>query len=168
MAQAALRSAYLGAAIFAGAAVVATLLALWHVKYLEKLVQSFEGWLTLLVFCLAAVLATTLSFALFNWIEWRLTRGPLVLRALLFGPFVTVVSHLIYGFFYLPLFEALPGAGLNLGWRGTFEFAVIFGFQTLPYSIQITLPVGIVAALLFECLERRLASHTGDQAKAAE
>ena len=150
------RSTCLGAVIFAGAVVVACsfhfgLLAAEKPAYL-----SFVGATFLLQFYLPALPAAVASFALFHWLGWRLPRGPLLLRGLVFGPLVVVVAHLVYGFFFLPFAEGIQIVTRDhyvFNWRSSAEMAIFAGYLTMFHALHITLPLGVVAALLFEWLE---------------
>jgi hypothetical protein len=166
MAQRASKDVYLGVAVFGSAAVPATIAALWYVGFLGFFTSNLSGWVTVFVYCLAAALSTVFSFTLFDWFDWRLSRGPLLLRALSFAPLVVVVSHLVFGFFYVPLALLLTVDASDVEWREAFEMAFLFGYDTILYSIEITLPFGIAAAVLFEVLKRRRMQASGDHVEA--
>lgn len=166
---AASRNSYLGAAIFAVAVVVACLFHFGLLATEKPAYLSVAGATFLLQFYLPALPAAVASFALFNWLGWRLPRGPLLLRGLLFGSLVVVVAHLIYGFFFQPFAEVIQVVTRDyyvINWRSSAEMAFFAGYWTMFHALHITLPIGIAAALLFEWLECRPRSTT--EARAVE
>jgi hypothetical protein len=152
------RPVYLGAVVFASAAVVATLTAmLMHGvphpdSSLSKVIWIRSTW------SLAAGISAALSFAAVSRFDWRLRCEPLLGRALIVGCSTVAVAHLLIGIVYgsmlLLVRATFPETPF---WAdGDFLYDVI-GMSVFPavYGWYVTLPLGIAAAALVEWLERR-------------
>ena len=169
MAAAASRITYQGAAIFAGAAVVATLAAMLvhsvpHPDYsLSEAIWIRSTW------SLAAGISAALAFLLIRRFDWRLRCEPLLGRALVVGCSTVAVAHLLIGVVFSsilllarPIFPETPfwaGGDLLFHLIGMSIFSVV-------YAWYFTLPLGITAAGLVERLERR--RDAAGETKAAE
>jgi hypothetical protein len=168
---AAFRSAFLGAAIFAGAAVVAGMLAimLWVPLRPD---HDLGDWLWFVVRAgISAAISAALSFVLLKWLGWRLSRRPLLARAALLGSAAVLGSHLLVGLVFALLF--LPESFVQPHWRFDFTSDIVWTSVMVSFFsafwIFVTLPLGVATAFLVESLEARLmAGSAGDQAEAVE
>lgn len=154
---AATRTTYLGAAIFAGAAALAGMLAIL-VWFPPRPDRELGVWLWLIVRTgIAAGVSAALSFALLNWMGWRLRRGPLPVRAALLGAATVAGSHLLIGVAsaLLILAEAMVMPHWSFDFVRDIMMVSFFVSLYSAFWLLITLPVGIAAAGLVEWLEQR-------------
>mgnify|MGYP003571189166 CR=1 FL=1 len=155
--KAASRNAFLGAAIFAGAAVAAALAAML-IHGVPHPDRSLSETLAIqLNFSLAASIAAALSYFMVWRFGWRLRCEPLLGRALIVGCSTVMIGHLliglVYGFLLLVESFVLPDPPL---WTRGLNFLVLgMGIFVAAYGWYLTLPLGIAAAALAEWLERR-------------
>jgi len=149
---------YWGAAIFAGAAVVAALAATLihdspHPSRPLSDVLWFRSW-----WSASAGLSAALSFALVRAVGRHLGLEPLWGRAAILGLSTVALGHLFVGVVAFVLF--LVGSLIWLGpslWAPNEIFVVVLGvgFFSAVYGRYVTLPLGIAAAAFLEWLERR-------------
>ncbi|MEO3429169.1 hypothetical protein AAFN88_09955 [Pelagibius sp. CAU 1746] len=151
------RSVFLGAAIFAGAAVIAVLAAM-VLHGIPHSGRSFSEALAIrLTFSLAAGIAAAISYVVVWSFGWRLRCEPLLGRALVAGCSTVVIEHLLiggsYGFLLLIVNIVLPNPPF---WARGLNFSVLgMGILVAAYGWYLTLPLGIAAAAIVEWLERR-------------
>jgi len=166
---AASRYTYLGAAIFAGAAVVASLVVLLpffppHLDYpLGATVQKLAS------MSIAAGISAALSFALLNGLGWQPRRNSLMLRATLLGTLVVAGAHLLIG--VMIALMALIAAAISPQFefsRDVVTVSIVTAVFGVYYGLYITVPLGVAAAILFEWLEQRLTLARGNRAEVVE
>ena len=167
--KAASGNAYLGAAIFAGAAVVTALAAMLIHDIPHPSRPLSTVWWERAWWSASAGLSAALSFLLVRAFDWRLRLEPLWGRALVVGLSTVAVGHLLIGIVAFGLLHVRA-----LVWFGSSSPAanevIVFVFGVSVFSVvkgwYFTLPLGIAAAALEEVLERRREAVA--EAKAAE
>jgi hypothetical protein len=152
------RSTCLGAAIFAGAAVLTALAAmLVHSVPHPDYSISETIWIRSTL-SLAAGVSAALSFLMIRRFDWRMRCELLLGRALVVGCSTVAVAHLLIGVVYssmlLLMRVILPETPFWAGGKLLYHL-IGMSFFSVVYSWCFTLPLGIAAAALAEWLERR-------------
>jgi hypothetical protein len=168
---AASRYTYLGAAIFAGAAAIAGMLAI-AVGFPLRPDAQVGIWLWSVARAgLASGLSAAISFALLSWAGWRLRSRSAFARAALLGTITVIGAHLLVGLVSGLLMMAETVVFLNSSANGADTILIVSFFVSLFsfFWILVTVPLGIATAFLVESLKSRLVANKGDdQVKAAE
>src|SRR3546814_6170691 len=119
------------------------------------ILQNFPGgqvWLSIV-----AALSAASSFAVVYWRDWRARSLVLVPRAVVLGVTVVLGAHLLFGFvFYLSvaILGFLRSDPAEISHLGAIAFTQVFAGGASLMNLPMTIPAGIVAALLFEVVDR--------------
>ncbi|WP_420348995.1 hypothetical protein [Pelagibius sp.] len=171
MARAGRGSAYLGAAVFAGAAVIAALAAMVaHGVPHPDYGLSETIWIRSIL-CLSAGISAALSFILVRRFNWRLRCEPLWGRALVVCGSTLAVAHLLIGVVFSSMIllvrMTLPETPFWASGEILYDL-ILTGFLAAVFGWYFTLPGGFAAALLLEWLEMRQSRPPSGRAKAVE
>jgi len=158
---AASRTTYLGAAIFAVAAVAATLVILPSMSVdLGRENAPATKILPLTMMGSAAGISAALAFWALDRLGWRLRRSAFLMRTTVLGSSTVVASHFLFGAVIALLwsFESAVTSGVIL--NGDIVLVALAAGAWSFYFLPVTLPLGIAAAVFVEWLEGRSGTDT--------
>src|SRR3546814_4529977 len=101
---------------------------------------------------MAAGISASLSFALLDWMGWRLRRGHLLARAALLGTATVVSSHLLIGIVSVLLILVENAVQSDLRFDFTRDIVEVSFFVSLysAFWLLVTVPLGIATAVRSE------------------